>query len=414
MFNKIYFLVVLLCSASLVFAETVALNPDHPDEYVVQKGDTLWDISGRFLKEPWRWTEIWEGNPHIENPHLIFPGDVVSLVFKDGQPVLVVNGEAMDEKKSRVEDRNVKLSPTVRSYQRDDTVQPIPVDAIQQFLRRTRIVQKQEMEDWPYILSMYDGHLIAGVGDVAYIRGLPENLIETRYSIYRQGKALINQRRDAGKILGYEALYLGSIEINRQQSDPATGVIISTKQEILRGDRLLPESDENIGDEAYIPSMPKGTINANILSVIGDTIGIGRYQVVVIDAGADDGVEVGNILGIYRSGDVVEDRIATAKNKQSVVAGGSGIGLDNRSAFNRELNALLEDLKSLKDSFDLPGLVDLINYIGRPGAHEQQGFVELPPDYAGALMVFRVFDGLSYGLVMKARRTIRVLDSVGN
>ena len=414
MFNKNYLLVVLLSSVSIAFAEEdVTLNPDRPEEYIVQEGDTLWDISGRFLQEPWRWTEVWEGNPHIENPHLIFPGDVVSLVFKDGQPVLTVNGASVDDATHAApKNRDVKLSPTVRAYPHVEEVRPIPVDAIWQFLRRIRIVQEKEMDEWPYILSIREGHLMASVGDTVYIRGLPGDVKETRYSIYRQGKALVNELKNPEKILGHEASYIGSIVI-RRQGEPATGVVVSALQEILSGDRLIPESEEDASGKEYIPSVPQNTIDANILSVIDDPNKIGRYQIVAIDAGTDHGVEVGNVLAIYRSGEHVEDRVATGryKTQNTVRNGGSGIGYDNRSAFNRELNLLIEDIKSLKDSFNFP---DLITYWGRPGAHDKQVFVELPSEYIGTLMTFQVFDGLSYGLVMRAYRPIHLFDSVGN
>ena len=138
MFKKIYILLVCFSFISVSIADTLTRNPDHPDEYVVQKGDTLWDISARFLQEPWHWPSIWQGNPQIENPHLIYPGDIISLTFKDGQPALSVNGSGMV-----VNGRNIKLSPLARSYERDDAIHSFPVDAIQQFVTRTRVVTKE-------------------------------------------------------------------------------------------------------------------------------------------------------------------------------------------------------------------------------------------------------------------------------
>ena len=135
--------------------------------------------SARFLQEPWHWPSIWQGNPQIENPHLIYPGDIISLTFKDGQPMLSVNGSGMV-----VNGRNVKLSPVARSYERDDAIQSIPVDAIQQFLTRPRVVTEEEMDDWPYVVSSYDEHLISGSGSKLYVRGLTEDYTETRNQMF--------------------------------------------------------------------------------------------------------------------------------------------------------------------------------------------------------------------------------------
>ncbi len=402
MFKKINFLLIFLSISSVSMADTLALNPDRPDEYVVQKGDTLWDISARFLQEPWYWPTIWQGNPQITNPHLIYPGDVISLEFKDGQPLLTVNGSGR-----ATDGRHVKLSPTIRSYETDDAIKSIPVDAIQQFLSRPRVVSKEEMDDWPYVVSSYDEHLVSGTGNKLYVRGLPEDSTETRYALYRKGPAYINSRKDKNKILGYEALYLGDVIID-QRGDPASAIVTLAKQEILNGDRLVVESAQDASNE-FIPTQPLRNVDANILSVIDGVAEIGQYQVVVVDVGDADGIEVGNVLGIYQSGKIVKDEIATkikAKEEQErrlVVEG------EDESAFNKELSELANGLRDLKTDFDNSALVD---YLGRPNAKPE--LIELPGEYAGVLMVFRTFDNLSYGLVMKAVSPIHVLDSVKN
>lgn len=402
MFKKIYFLLMFLSISSLSMADTLTLNPDRPDQYVVQKGDTLWDISARFLQQPWYWPTIWQGNPQIANPHLIYPGDVISLEFKDGQPLLTVNGSGR-----AANGRHVKLSPKIRSYETDDAIQSIPVDAIQQFLSRPRVVTNEEMDSWPYVVSSYDEHLVSGTGNKLYVRGLPEDATETRYALYRKGPAYINPRKDKNKILGYEALYLGDVVID-QRGDPASAIVTLAKQEILNGDRLVVESEKDANNE-FIPTTPIRNVDANILSVIDGVAEIGQYQVVVVDAGDEDGIEVGNVLGIYQSGKIVKDEIATkikAKEEQErriVIEG------EDESAFNKELSELANGLRDLKTDFDNS---DLVGYLGRPNAKPE--LVELPGEYAGVLMVFRTFDKLSYGLVMKAVSPIHVLDSVKN
>ena len=383
MFKKIYFLLVCLLFTSISIADTVKLNPDHPDEYVVKKGDTLWDISAQFLQEPWYWPTIWQGNPQISDPHLIYPGDVVSLSVIDGQPLLTVNGSGM-----AVNGRNVKLSPVVRSHMRDDAIESIPVDAIQQFLTQPRIVTEKEMVNWPYVVSSYDEHLVSGAGSKIYVRGLDADSTETRYALYRKGPAYINPRKDANRVLGYEALYLGDVVIEKR-GDPASAIVTLSKQEILSGDRLVAESTGE-AKNAYIPSTPYQDIDANILSVIDGVAEIGQYQVVVVDVGEGDGVEVGSILGIYQSGKIVKDEVATEIKRNYEV----------------DDNDVLGDLwKGIHDS-------GLFSYLGRWNTRPE--LVELPEEYAGVLMVFRTFENVSYGLVMKAVSPIHIYDSVRN
>ena len=395
MFKRIYFLLAFLSFASVSIAETIMLNPDRPDEYVVQKGDTLWDISARFLRDPWYWPTIWQGNPQIEDPHLIYPGDIVSLKFKGGQPILTVNVSGMV-----VNGRDVKLSPVILFHDRDDEIQSIPVDAIQQFLTRPRIVTDEEMDDWPYVVSSYDEHLVSGSGSKLYVRGLSEDLAETRFALYRKGSAYINPRKEKDKILGYEALYLGDVVIEKR-GDPSSAIVTLSKQEILSGDRLVAEYDEDANTE-FIPSIPLRDIDANILSVMDGVAEIGQYQIVVVDVGDSDGVEVGSILGIYQSGKVVKDEIATqikfrAENEKIEIDPDEPIG------------GMIDHFRNLKKDFDNS---DLVGYLGRPNT--QPEFVELPAEYAGVLMIFRTFKNVSYGLVMEAVGPIHVFDRVGN
>ncbi len=392
MFKKICFLLAFLSLASISIADTVTLNPDRPDEYVVQKGDTLWDISARFLQEPWYWPTIWQGNPQIEDPHLIYPGDVVSLKFKDGQPMLTVNASGMG-----VNGRNVKLSPVVRYYDNDDAIPSIPVDAIQQFLTRPRVVTDEEMDKWPYVISSYDQHLISGAGNKLYVRGLSEDSTVTRYGLYRKGPAYINPRKDKDKVLGYEALYLGDVVIEKR-GDPASVIVTLSKQEILNGDRLVAESDEDASNE-FTPSTPYRDIDANILSVFNGVAEIGQYQVVVVDVGDGDGVEVGSILAVYQSGTIVKDEIATE------IKGNQRIEIDPDDALGGMVDSIRNSITDFENS-------DLGRYLGRPNAKPE--LIELPEEYAGVLMIFRIFENVSYALVMKAVSPIHVHDSVRN
>lgn len=140
----------LLLAAALMpavaTADSVTLKANYPDRYIVQKGDTLWDISGRFLNEPWLWPQVWEANPQIENPHLIYPGDEITLRYRDGRPVVMVG--------RRVPSGTVRLSPQVRALELDTAIPTIPIDIIQQFLSRPRVVTESQIDDAPYIVSV--------------------------------------------------------------------------------------------------------------------------------------------------------------------------------------------------------------------------------------------------------------------
>ncbi len=234
MVNKILISFAILLMFVCANAGEIELNPEHPDKYTVVKGDTLWDISARFLKKPWLWQEIWRVNPQIKNPHLIYPGDTVSLTYEGGQPVL--NLERAGQAGSG---RNIKLSPTIRSSENDKAIPAIPIDAIQQFLKWPLIFERDEMEDWPYVISSYEGHLIASVNNTIYVRGIPDDAESKEYSIYRKGPAYLNVKKDEDEedeILGYEAIYVGQA-VMQKKGDPASAVITSVDREVLMGDR---------------------------------------------------------------------------------------------------------------------------------------------------------------------------------
>ena len=326
MLNKFLLIMILVWGSAVCLADTVTVNPDHPKSYVVQKGDTLWDITGKFLKEPWLWPQVWEANPQIENPHLIYPGDVISLEYKDGRPILAVRRGSKDS-------RYVRLSPTVRSYEKAEAIPTIPIDAIKQFLTRPLVVDKEEMSDWPYVVSSYNEHLVAGTGNKIYVRGLTDDDVGKRLAIYRKGKPYLKggvslKNYQDGKyssfsippdvkdedIIGYEAIYIGDAIVEKN-GDPATAIVASANREILAGDRLARESGTDVNAN-FMPVSPTRDVNGNVISVFDGVSEIGQYQIVVLDLGTADGMQRGNVLGVYQSGKFVNDYVATkAKEK---------------------------------------------------------------------------------------------------
>lgn len=340
--KKILIYIAILFLSLPAFADTIALNPDHPDRHVVVKGDTLWDISARFLRDPWRWPDVWRNNPQIENPHLIYPGDVIALTYRpNGQP------ELMLERGPGVPENVVKLSPQTRKTPLVGAAIPtIPYDLVEQFLTRTRILSQRELDSSGYIVATEEYRLIAGSNNKVYARGINPGT-DNRFLIFRVGETYFNEGDDIP--LGYEAMYVGEATL-QVLDDPATFLVTSAKREVLKGDRLLPLGSEEITRE-FIPHSPEFPINGQIISVVDGVSRIGQYHIVVINKGETDNIEIGHVLAINQKGDVIRDSI-----------GPNG------------------------------------------------GKVTLPRERAGLAMVFRVFENVSYALVMKAYREMRIYD----
>ena len=409
MLNKILISFVILLLFFSANADELKLNPEHPGEYTVVKGDTLWDISARFLKQPWRWQEIWGVNPQIKNPHLIYPGDVVSLSFKDGRPVLNL------ERAGQVTvGRNVKLSPTIRSSENIKAIPAIPIDAIQQFLMWPIILEEDEMDNWPYVVSSYDGHLVASVNNVIYIRGLPEDSDIKEYSIYRKGPAYKNVKKDKDEedeVLGYEAIYIGQA-VMQKKGDPASAVITSVDREVLVGDRLVPNSGEDVSTE-FLPSSPKTKVEGSILSVLtgisqlGGVAQIGQNQVVVLNVGEDNGIEAGNVFGIFQNNFKVIDSIGLNKPKTLEKEDAKRIKFEREDTnfIDQELSILVNSIRGAIKKFDKK----FPEFANRKAISET---ITLPEEHVGVIMVFRTFKKISYALVMETDGPVHIFDTV--
>ena len=330
-----------LFSAS-IFADTLMINPSHPDRYTVVKGDTLWDISGKFLQHPWQWPELWRNNPQIKNPHWIYPGDILYFSYVNGEPQLSFAPGA----DSGLEPN---LTPHIRESDIKEAIPMIPSDAIAQFLSSPKVMSAEEIADTPYVLAIADEHLVAGAGDRIYVRSIehPEGLA---YTVFREGKPYISP--ETNEILGYEAQYIADTVIEAP-GDPATLRVMKSDGEVRRGDRLMVSSEGELALN-YFPRPPEQVLVGSILRVMGGVTQIGQHDIVVIDKGTADGLEVGHTLDVYKKGKIVVD----------------------------------------KHQSDAP---------------EQ---VKLPDELAGEILIFRPFERVSYALVMKATGPIHVLDRV--
>lgn len=338
----------LWLSGAELRADTIELNPNHPDRYVVVPGDTLWDIAGRFLQRPWQWPEIWHDNPQINNPHWIYPGDALVLRFVNGQPQLQLESAGSSQDFAPQSPSEGRLSPRIRATRIDQAIPAIPVQAIRQFLSRPQVVEPSQLQNAPYVVAFADEHVVGGAGNRIFVRAIED--ARNSYTILRQGKPYTDT--DTGELLGYEAVFIGDTRVE-QTGDPATLFIERADQEVRIGDRLLPTTQEQL--RLYFqPHAPKTQMRGHIIDVLNGVTQIGQYSIVALDKGAADGIEVGHVLAIYQQGKIVRD-IVSSRGDESVV---------------------------------------------------------MPEQKAGLLMVFRTFSRVSYALVMHANRALHVLDSV--
>jgi nucleoid-associated protein YgaU len=392
MHRKILFSMVLAFSLPVVWAADVQLNPAHPQSYTVVKGDTLWDIAGRFLTKPWQWPQVWQGNPQIKNPNLIYPGDEITLIDVDGTPMLALRRGASSG-------RNVKLTPTVRESVHEHAIPPIPLDAINQFLSRPLVLSKAQTDLAPYVVGGQDQHLTMGAGSKIYLRSLTAQLGE-KYTVLRLGGAYKDPA--SGEILGYEALHIADLSITAV-GETSTGLVTWNNREVLKGDRVMPQENEEYPE--FVPRGPDAAVDGVIISVIDGVSQIGQHKVVVVNKGAQDGLAPGHVLGIFQAGARVTDAIGTEvayfQRKQALEAATEA----NPSFVGRMFDRATDGLRHGKLKVD-QALGERIG--GEP--HE----INLPEERAGEVMIFRTFDRVSYGLVMNTQRAVHIEDKVRN
>ncbi|MFI3154640.1 MAG: LysM domain-containing protein [Methylococcaceae bacterium] len=348
-------------------ADEIQINPSHPDQYTVVQGDTLWDISGKFLKHAWQWPELWSRNAQIKNPNLIYPGDTLYFSMVDGKPQLSLSRSELPQpanpntscvlqeeeykygRKDFAVSADGKVLPCIRETKLQQAIRLIPTETIASYLSSPKVLNEDELSSAPYVVDFAGEHLVVGAGDRVYVRSITEQK-NLSYTIYRPGNAYISPESE--EILGYEAQYIADALLQKT-GDPATLAIVKSVREIRTGDRIMPNVEQEIALN-YFPRPPEQSITGSIISVLGGVSQIGQYNVVVIDKGAADGLLVGHELNIYQRGKIITDSYSPIKN-------------------------------------------DTVN---------------LPDEVAGTLMVFRPFERVSYALVMKATQALHVLDKV--
>jgi hypothetical protein len=270
----------------------IELAEGHPDRYVVVKGDTLWDISAKFLRDPWLWPEIWYVNPQVENPHLIYPGDILTLVWVDGRPQLrLQRGDT------------VKLSPQVRSSPLEDAITMLPFEAIAGFLARPDMISKEERETAPYVLAAEKQHLVSAAGMDLYVRGNTAS-VGSRVFIMNIGEKLVDP--DDGDVLGYEGRYVGRGRVD-SVGDPSTVHLLVSQKEAIQGDLVFYEPTSF--PPYFVPHAPDFEVDGQVIAVAGGNTMAGQFQVVAINRGSRHGIEPGHILSVWGLGDIVRDTV---------------------------------------------------------------------------------------------------------
>ena len=280
-----------LLTSQLVWA-LEGLRRDAPQRYEVVPGDTLWDISARYLHSPWQWPSLWRANPQVRNPHLIYPGDVLLLGTCEGQPcVTLERGQGV-----------VKLSPQMRTVPEREAITPIPMDLVRAFLREHRVVEPDEnLQALAYVVGGDNQRLISGAGDTLYVRGeLPER---TRLGIYRPGEPYV---ATDGTRLGDELINIGEARYVSSEGDIARVEVLSAYQEVRNDDILLPMEDRELSD-AFVPRAPLNDVSGQIVAVPGGVRFIGRLQIVALDLGTQDGLQPGHVLRVDQQGELVTD-----------------------------------------------------------------------------------------------------------
>lgn len=365
--------------ASAYAATSGDLKDTAPDQYTVVKGDTLWDISGRFLKEPWRWPELWRMNQdQIRNPHLIYPGDVI-----------VLDRSAREMQLRLKQLGTVKLSPRIRTEPLASAAVPsITPAAIEPFLARPLVVGQNELDAAPRIIATAENRVSIGAGETAFAEGLTKDK-GLNWQIYRRGDPLIDP--ESRETLGYEAVYLGEARVSKF-GDVSTIQIVKSTQEINRDDRLLPAGKE-LPTFSYVPRAPGKSVRGHIISTYGVMFETGPMSIIALSKGSQDGLEVGHVLAIYRNQSAARYALRT-----SPLYGRTGLtGNDERRPyFSEELTPRDGPLYPERRAID------------------EKDLARLPAQRLGLVMIFRTFDRTAYGLIMEASQQVSINDVVTN
>lgn len=368
---------VLAAPAARSAVTTEDLVADAPARYVVVPGDTLWSISQRYLKSPWRWPELWQYNrEHVRNPHRIYPGDVLVLdQARAGYELQVQSSEP----------EVVKLVPSVSTEAiAPEPIPTIPATSIAPFLSQPLVINPGELDTAARIVATQEDRVVLGINDTAFAEGVTEGQGDY-WQVFRQGNALVDP--DTKKTIGYQAIYLGDVRVTRF-GEVSNIVIVKSPQEIVAGDRLLPGSRNTTLDD-FQPHAPAAPVKARIIDIYNDLFETGPAQIVVLNRGSQDGLEPGNVLALYRDLNSPTYRLREKDMKYR--------------------NEPMGDRNS-----PLYGRVGPTGSDGKDAQAKVVPNAKLPDARYGLIMVFRTFDHASFALVMNADRPVALFDNVLN
>jgi hypothetical protein len=367
------------------------LAADAPDAYTVVKGDTLWGIAGRFLKDPWRWPQIWQMNrDQIKDPHWIYPGDVIRLDTSGASPSLALypggaggaggggpsGGTAADAERNQF-----RLQPRIRVEPLTAAVPSIPGNVIGPFLTQPLVVEAGDLDIAPTILATEESRVVVGAGNLAYVDRIGEK-DAINWQVFRPGVALRDP--ETNEVLGYEAKYVGDARVKRY-GNPTTIEVTKARQEINRGDRLAPARETSF--PSYVPRAPDKPIKGAIMSVDGGVAEFGQFSIITINRGSRDGVELGHVLAVWRRGDIV------SPSGKSVSALDTTLwGWMKRQYYKMSAGEKSEAATATGEALT--------------------GAVKLPDERNGLVFVFRVFEKMSYAMVMKSSKPVYLGDVV--
>ena len=351
---------LLVLTSAPARAQDIVLAPNVPERYVVVKGDTLWGIAQRFLRDPWRWPDIWRLNrDQIKNPHWIYPGDVI---------VLVRGTVAGEPPKLVLERETVRVSPTARITPLDAQAVPsIPPGDIEPYLSRPLVTGPEGLLNAASIVAGRDARVVRGEGDVVYVVGIERNAGDF-WHIYRPGPTLVDYDNPQD-VLGWEQKFLGTAKVERF-ADVSTVRIMTAREEVQVGDLLVPAPRETLVN--YVPHAPQRPVNARIIMLANNTVEAGRGTLVTLDRGGADGLEVGNVLAVYRT-----------------------------------LPRIVDPRPSKEPDI-------IVTYIDQTISYRPEAYLDMPEERTGLVFVYRVFDRVSYGILVNTTDPINVGDLARN
>ncbi|MFT6984766.1 MAG: hypothetical protein ACJAT7_000567 [Psychromonas sp.] len=330
------------------FADTLTLKENHPETYTVVKGDTLWDISAHFLNTPWLWPRLWQANSQIENPHLIYPGDVLTLIWINGEPQLTRK-------------RLKKLSPTPRLEEKREAIPTIPLTAISAFLSKDHVINPDLLKSAPRLLGDAMATPRFFEGDIFYGQGQYDKY--KLYGVYRLGDRYVDSK--TGEFLGTELTFIGHSQVSKSPNVTGTEKVtphdfLKSSREARQGDLILPIPEHESFPSYFLPQAVPVSTKGEIIAALNNASVIGKWDVVVINKGKREKIKIGSMFSILQSG--------------------PGILIDSKKIIYHDDGTKFAQLSD----------ADLV----------------IPAERVGELMVFKVYEKVSIALVMRSTNTM--------